>query len=328
MPSAAFSRGIAALEHGDAIGAARLLEGAAAAGDGAAALALAQLRLGGDYLRRDLALARHWFGRAAELGEPDAELAYTSLLANGAGQSGRHWTEALNRLANQAESDPSAQRELAVIHAMALDPHGEPRALPSPRRLSADPAIDTFDAFLTPDECGFLRDMALPHLQPAVVVDPRTGALIRDPIRTSRSAGFPFIAERPGLHAVNRRIAAATGTAYEQGEPTQILSYAPREEYKLHSDALPGADNQRVATFLILLDDDFAGGETIFPRLGLKWRGNIGDALWFRNVDAYGQPAPLAWHAGAPVTRGCKVMLSKWLRAQPLDLLGPSGKPL
>ena len=33
------------------------------------------------------------------------------------------------------------------------------------------------------------------------------------------------------------------------------------------------------------------------------------------------------WHAGLPVTRGRKLMLSKWIRDKPLDLAGPPGRP-
>ena len=129
------------------------------------------------------------------------------------------------------------------------------------------------------------------------------------------------------LHAINRRIAHATATTYEQGEPAQVLSYRPGEEYKLHSDALPGGGNQRVATFLVTLSDDFSGGATSFPRLGLELRGKTGDGLYFVNTDSAGQPEHAMWHAGLPVTQGRKLLLSKWIREEPLDLAGPPGRP-
>ncbi|WP_294172114.1 2OG-Fe(II) oxygenase, partial [uncultured Sphingomonas sp.] len=126
----------------------------------------------------------------------------------------------------------------------------------------------------------------------------------------------------------NRRIAAATGTTYEQGEPMQVLSYAPGQQYKLHSDALTGDVNQRVVTFLVYLNDDYDGGATVFPDLHLMVRGSRGEGLLFRNVTAEGAPHPLARHAGQPVTSGRKMLLSKWIRMSPLDLSGPPGRPL
>ena len=310
------------------VGAAHSLDQAAASGDGEAAATLANWRMAGDTIRRDLAEARRLFGRAAELGVSEADAVYTALLANGAGGIGRDWATALERLRHRARRDVSARSERDLIAAMAIDDAGDPQVLPPSRELNASPPIRTIDRFLSPAECRFLVRMADPRLQEAIVIDPQTGQARRHPIRTADSAGFPFVSECPALHAINRRIAAATGTSYEQGEPAQILSYSPGQEYRLHSDAIANEPNQRVGTFLVCLKDDFEGGETVFPRLGLAWRGKAGDALHFANVALAGHPEPLAWHAGTPVTAGRKVLLSKWIRARPLDLSGPPGRPL
>jgi prolyl 4-hydroxylase len=325
MASRTVATALAAAQRGDVVGAARMLELAAASGDGEAAFTLANWRIVGDPIRRDLALARQLFGRAAELGVAGAESVYVALLANGAGGSGRQWREALDRLAGGRE--PLVGRQHALIGAMAIDPQGDPTSLPDPVVLHADPLVERHPAFLSPEECRYLIDRAMPALQPAVVVHPQTGQQVRDPVRRAQTTGFPFVIEDPALHAINRRIAAATRTRYEQGEPLQVLSYTAGEEYKLHSDALPPGGNQRIATFLVALNADYEGGETEFPQLGLTWRGAVGEALHFRNVDAAGAPAATMWHAGAPVRRKRKFLLSKWLRAAPLDLAGPPGRP-
>lgn len=328
MSSLAVESALAAAQSGEIVAAARMLEAAAAERDGHAALQLAEWRLAGDPLRRDLTLARRYYGRAAKLGIAEAEPAYTALLANGAGGSGREWRTAIARLKKSARRDGMASRQLDILGAMKIDTKGDPRALPDAQTLHERPLVRSLPTFLSREECRYLSDMARPRLEPALIIDARTGQLKQHPIRTAQSAGFSFVNECPALHAINRRIAAATGTVYEQGEPTQILSYAPGEEYKLHSDAVANEPNQRVMTFLITLEDDFTGGETVFPRLGLVWRGKTGDALHFHNIDGAGRAEPLAWHAGAPVTRGRKVLLSKWIRENPLDLSGPPGRPL
>ena len=199
--------------------------------------------------------------------------------------------------------------------------------VPASLPLNESPRIATFQGFLSQRECAYLIDLATPLLHDAFVVHPATGALIRDPIRTSRSIGFPFVSEEPLLHAINRRIAAATGTTYEQGEPTQILGYEPGQEYKLHSDALAHDPNQRNLTFLVYLNEGFEGGDTYFPDLGISFSGRPGDAILFANVDEAGRPDPRARHAGRPVQSGRKVLLSKWIRNAPLDLSGPPGRP-
>ncbi len=296
----------------------QLLTSAVAAGDSMAALTLADWRMSGALIRRDLGEARRLYGLAAAQGIAEAAPVHIAMLANGAGGSGRHWAEALAML---------DARQAALIAAMALDAQGDPLEQTAREVLHETPRIERMPSFLSADECRYLTDIAEPRLAPSVVVDPRTGRQLQDPVRTATGTGFPFVLEDPVLHAINRRIAAATATSYDQGEPTQVLSYRPGQEYKLHSDALPGGDNQRIATVLVALTDDFTGGATSFPRLALEWTGKAGDALFFVNTDAAGQPDAAMWHAGLPVTAGRKLLLSKWIRAAPLDLSGPPGRP-
>jgi prolyl 4-hydroxylase len=316
------------VSEGRVLEAASLLQRAVANGDGVAAYALGNWRLSGAVIRRDLGDARDLFIRAAELGVPDAEDVATALLANGAGGIKRYWKEALARLQKRAGSDANASRRLKLLSDMQIDEQGEPAVEFRRTQCASDPAIFTFSAFLSHAECAYLMELALPRLQPSVVVHPETGALIRDPVRSATGTGFPFVAEDPVLHAINRRLARATASSYEQGEPLQVLSYEPGQEYKLHSDALPQESNQRVATFLVYLNNDYLGGETSFPDLNLRVRGQTGDGLMFSNVDAQGRPHPHCRHAGLPVTKGRKMLLSKWIRAKPLDLSGLPGRPL
>jgi len=74
---------------------------------------------------------------------------------------------------------------------------------------------------------------------------------------------------------------------------------------------------QRVATFLVYLNDGYEGGETSFPRLDYRFKGATGDALVFANVEPNGAPDPRTMHAGTPTTRGEKWLLSQWIRDRP-----------
>lgn len=306
----------------------QLLEQQIDRGDGQAAATLAGWRVSGGLIRRDLPIARDLFAKAVELGYDIVEPILIALLANGAGGCERRWGEALERLSMRASIDPRAALETELLAAMQIDHDGSPTMLPDQQEIHANPDIHAFPGFLTPAECQFLRGVAVPQLHPATVGDPRTGQVILDPVRRAKNTGFPFISESPVIHAINRRIAAVTATGYEQGEPLQIIAYEPGDEFKLHSDAVSHDTNQRTLTFLVMLDDGFTGGETQFPKLDLKLRGNLGDGLMFSNVDYNGRPDPLAWHAGLPVESGRKIILSKWIRAHPLDLSGPQGRQL
>ncbi len=304
-----------------------LLSSAAQHGDAHAALELAQWRMTGDFIRRDFGEARQLFGCAANLGLQQAEAPYLALLANGAGRIGRRWTEALKRMRSRCEAERDLRFQLALLEQMDLDQHGHSRRKFNSERISMVPDIRKIPAFFSAEECEYLIEMATPLQQPSVVVHPSTGTFVQDPVRTSTAAAFPFISENPFLHAINQRIAAATGTQYDQGEPLQVLSYTVGQEYKPHSDALPGFHNQRVKTMLVYLNEDFEGGATFFTKIGKAIRGQTGDAILFMNVDMQGKPDPAAVHAGRPVDKGRKFILSKWIRQYPLDLSGPPDRP-
>ena len=103
-----------------------------------------------------------------------------------------------------------------------------------------------------------------------------------------------------------------------------MLHYAPGQEFKPHFDFLDpdipsDADEiarrgQRNMTLLVYLNDDYTGGETEFPVLGLRYKGRKGDALLFRNLDSAGAPDRRMLHAGLTPVTGEKWLLSQWTR--------------
>ena len=305
--------------------AARLLIAEAGAGKPGAVALLALWRIAGDIVGRDLAEARRLLAAAAGQGDAAAALLHAGFLASGTGGEAE-WPAALAALARLARQVPRAATQLRLIEAMDLDGDGFPARPIAARALAASPSVSTAPAFLTPAECAYLIAVAEPQLQPSVVVDPVTGRMAPHPVRTSDAAMFGVFAEDLVVNAINRRIAALSGTAPAQGEPLQVLRYRPGGEYKPHMDALPAEPNQRILTALVYLSDDYDGGETRFVRTGLSFRGKAGDALLFRNAGADGRPDPMALHAGMPVTRGVKYLASRWIRAEPFTY--PPPRPL
>lgn len=301
----------------------RLLTGPEAAGDADALFALASWRLSGRIVRRDLAAARDLFRRAAGLGHEAAARASAAFVGSGVGGPA-DWPAALRLL--RAHGFAGAAGQLDLIEKMTLTPVGDPAELPAEKRLSDRPQVSAFPALFSPAECDFLIAEAQPWLQPSVVIDPQTGRQLRNPVRTSDGMSFGYLQEGPAIHALNRRIAAASGTDVRQGESLQILRYRPGEEYKPHFDAVAGEPNQRILTLLVYLTENYRGGETLFLRTGLRFKGRKGDALLFRNADAEGRADDMAQHAGLPVTAGEKIIASRWIRARPFDY--PPPRPL
>lgn len=275
---------------------------------------LAARKLAGAGCERDAAAARELFREAGEAGRHEAAVIHANLLASGTGGP-RRWREALGILEELAERDLRCRRELALIGAMRIDRDGDPLSVPDGEVVSEPPEITRFPGLFSREECAYLIAAAEPMLEPSVVVDPASGRQVRDPVRSSDGTGFTWPLENPAVHALNRRIAAASGTAADQGEPLQILRYRPGQEYRPHFDAIPGFANQRILTVLVWLNEDYEGGETHFPVAGLALRGRAGDALMFRNAGADGRRDPASAHAGRPVTRGEKFIASRWIRA-------------
>ena len=263
--------------------------------------------------------ARELFRRAGEMGRVEAAVIFVNFVASGRGGP-RDWPGALRLLRALARVNRRSARELAVVEAMALTAEGDPTSIPAGAVLSEVPHLTRFDGLFTPAECRYLVEAATPMLEPSVVVDTVTGRQVRDPVRSSDGVGFTWPLENPAVHALARRIALASGTEVAQGEPLQILRYRPGQEYKTHYDAIPGWPNQRVATMLVWLNEGYEGGETWFPTPGLAVRGRPGDALLFRNVASDGRRDSAAAHAGRPVTRGEKLLASRWIRARPFEL--------
>jgi len=282
-------------------------------GEAAAWVELAMWFLQANGVVRDLSVTRALFGRAAAMGDRHARMVYLSLVANGTGGP-PDWGEALRLLREAARDDAAAAREVELIAAMDIDERGDPNSVPEAQDLQKQPPTHLFPGLLTAAECDAVAAAALPTLAPSVVIHPDTGQAIAHPVRTSDNAAFPWVAETPLLHAINRRFAAASGTEVAAGEPLQVLRYRPGQEYKPHFDAIAATDNQRVLTMITYLNADYEAGETLFITSGLRVSGAVGDVLMFRNADGEGRPDPHSQHAGLPVTRGEKLIASRWIR--------------
>jgi len=317
MPKQTVAEAENLLRSGQVQSAVNLLGAAGSRGDPDALFMLAEICLAGNVVHRDLPLSRDLFRRAAEAGSSDGAAVYRAFVANGTGAP-PDWPKAVKLLEQAAGSSADVQRELALISQMQLSPDGSPTQTIEEEQLSSAPEVHLFRGLFTPSECDFLIDVAMPRLSPSVVVDPRTGRQVPNPVRTSDGAAFPLAGENPAMHALCRRLAAASGTNVEQGEPLQILRYTPGQEFRPHFDSIHDTDNQRILTFLVYLNDDFEGGETQFLATGLKVKGRKGDGLLFRNADESGCPDANAQHAGLPPTAGEKFLASRWIRQRPV----------
>jgi hypothetical protein len=196
-----------------------------------------------------------------------------------------------------------------------------PAAAPEVLRDAA-PRIERIKGALSPFECDYVICAAARLLAPSAVVDPTARGAREASFRTSDGAAIGIVDLDLALFAVWRKLAGLAGAPLPNAELLGVLRYRSGEEYRPHHDFLPEDEadysevrrtGQRSHTLLVALNDAYEGGETVFPRIGVSWRGAVGEALHFENT-ANGAPIADSQHAGAPVKSGEKWLLSLWFR--------------
>lgn len=266
---------------------------------------------------------------AAQLGDPGAWRYVAVLAATGIGRA-QSWPDALEAIDHAAElADTEAARQLELLRGMGVAAASDMiawLAAPGAHTLRDEPRFVSYPGFLTPATCAHLIERSARKLVPARVNDARGGGLKLDPMRTNTGAVFSLIETDLVIQLIRARISAIAGVTADALEPPEVLHYSVGETYKQHVDffhpALPNfahemrEKGQRVKTCLVYLNDDFDGGETEFPRIGVKFRGRAGEALLFENVTANGTGDMNTVHTGLPPVRGEKWLLSQWIRSK------------
>jgi prolyl 4-hydroxylase len=193
--------------------------------------------------------------------------------------------------------------------------------------LHASNTVWVYPELLPPQVCEWVSGRARPVLHRAEIFDVGSGiAEVRD-VRTNTAARFDLVGTDLVNVAIQVRLGLACGHSLRNMEAMSVLHYEPGEEFVEHFDFLdptsPGsqaelaARGQRVATFLVYLNDGYAGGETVFPTLGIRHKGARGEGLCFLNTHADGTPDTAMLHAGLAPQDQEKWVVSQFIRARP-----------
>ncbi len=174
--------------------------------------------------------------------------------------------------------------------------------------------------FLSDEECGELCDMIDAVARPSGLheLDYASG------YRTSYSGDLD---PRGALVAgISQRIDALLGIEPAFGEPVQGQRYRPGQQFKPHNDWFYTSEaywpqeqlrgGQRSWTAMAYLNDVEAGGATAFVAAGIQIEPKRGVLLLWNNALPDGRPNEGTLHAGLPVERGAKYVITKWYRAR------------
>jgi prolyl 4-hydroxylase len=287
---------------------ARFLLDAANRGDPEAAARIAALTALGLYLKPDLRDALRWLTVAADRGWQPAQgqlQALAGVTASSATPTGDDWP----RLASGID-----------LTAWQTNPPG--------RELSSDPSIQALDTFISPPVCDWLIARARGRLTRALVYDAVNQQDFASRTRTNSVANFGLSDVELLDVLLQARMSFACRIPMNHMEAPAVLNYQPGEEATDHYDFVDpktpdynaeiARNGQRILTFLVYLNDDYQGGETHFPTLGISHKGRRGGALFFINVLRDMQPDLRMLHAGRSPVSGEKWIVSQFIRNRPV----------
>lgn len=262
---------------------------------------------------------------AAERGDAEAPAVLAMMAAFGMLQP-RDLGAAITLLNTSAQRGwAPAQEQLQVLANRSIETLQAPVTA---RAFAEKPRIRVIEGFATPEECDWLIERARAHLERAEVYQGSTELEVSD-VRTNSEAYLTPKLLDVVTAVVLQRAAAALALDSALFEFATVLHYEPGQVFGPHDDFFdPGipsqrdeivARGQRIATFLLYLNDDYDGGETAFLGVDLKYKGRKGDAMFFVNVEPSGMADVLTRHQGSAPTRGEKWVLSQWVRSSALN---------
>jgi prolyl 4-hydroxylase len=290
---------------------ARLITAAADRGHADAMAVLATLTGAGAWTGQSWPGALELLQKSAELGSRAARAQLALLVSDQARDS----NVAID------ESDPATWRRLR--ESVVLEAWVKP---PEPRQVSQAPRIWTAEKFTTPEICAWLVGRAQGKFKPSMMFDGQRSTFLA----TRTCSDFAFTIVEGGVLLVLLRIRAGllTGLSTVQMEPPQIFHYSIGQEIKPHYDSVydgehsygqtGGYQGDRLATFLLYLNDTYEGGELEFPKVGFRHRGKTGDGIFFTS-QREGKRDNLSLHGALPVTAGEKFILSQWIHDRPFQ---------
>lgn len=177
-------------------------------------------------------------------------------------------------------------------------------------------------AFISAGDCAALVALIDRLCRPSTITD-AYGA--DADFRTSETADLP--ASDPLVARIHAAMAVWAGLDLAHAEPLQGQRYRAGQQFKAHTDYFEptGLDyhdhtadgGQRTWTLMAYLDVPAAGGATRFVHLNKLVEPEMGKLLAWNNRTADGRPNGLTLHAGLPVRRGEKHVITAWFRERP-----------
>ena len=198
-------------------------------------------------------------------------------------------------------------------------------------RLAADPGVYPIENnhaelfavgnFLSAAECAKLCNMIDEVARPSSLHELDYAAGFRTSYSGDLDPHDSFV------KGISRRIDDLLGLDPAIGEAVQGQRYLPGQQFQPHNDWFYTSEKywqleearggQRSWTAMVYLNDVEAGGATHFTEIGIAIEPKPGVLLLWNNALPDGRPNEGTMHAGMPVVKGAKYVITKWYRTRP-----------
>ncbi len=197
-------------------------------------------------------------------------------------------------------------------------------------RLAGDPGVYRIENdhcelfavgdFLSSAECAKLCEMIDDVARPSSLHELDYASGFRTSYSGDLDPGESFV------KGISRRIDDLLGLDPLIGEPVQGQRYLPGQQFQPHNDWFYTSEKywkleearggQRSWTAMVYLNQVEEGGATHFTEIGIQIEPKPGVLLLWNNALPDGRPNEGTMHAGMPVLKGAKYVITKWYRTR------------
>jgi len=203
--------------------------------------------------------------------------------------------------------------------------------------LSVDPGVTLVHEFISSKEKTMLKAEAI---EQGMLNTPYIVSGVHQKSSDKRSSKVAYLTDNGSNIArrISKRIETLTGLSILNGrhgkiihsENFQVMNYGVGGTVQGHLDTLvtskemylntglmdhiSESGGDRIASFMIYLNEVHAGGNTVFPQTGISIKPESGSALLWLNMNNNGTFDTRSCHLGCPVLYGEKWIANKWIK--------------
>lgn len=195
-----------------------------------------------------------------------------------------------------------------------------------PKQLQAfvtvsDPEVLVVPNFLSDEDMEHMLELAENLWAPSGV---QVGNKMQKQVTKARTSDSCIF--QPGhtdlVASIEQRVANLAGLSLDYLEQLALVRYKPGQYFTTHHDG-----EHRTKTVFIYLNDleEDAGGETVFPNLGVQFTPRRGAAVMWNNIYPDGKEDSRLIHAGTAPLKGTKYGVNCFFSVKPLKVRGAVG---